>query len=63
MKIKLNVDLGKFQKGSIINIKVDDNDIPIEQYWRARLKDSAKDNCIELVQDDIKIKSKKKRAD
>lgn len=67
MKIKINVDLGKYKKGTSINIEVDSNNIPIDKYWRARLKDAAIDGCIEVIEEekefqDIKIKSNKKRV-
>jgi len=63
MKIKLNTNLGEFKKGLVLNIKVDKDNIPIDKYWRARLKDSQKDNCIEVLQENIKTKSNKKRVD
>lgn len=67
MKIKINSDLGKYKKGTVIKIAVDSNNIPIDKYWRARLKDSIRDNCIEIVKkeksQEVKIKSNKKRVD
>ena len=63
MKIKLNIDLGKYRKDTVVNIDVDSNNIPTDKYWRARLKDSEKDNCIEVVQEQIKTKSNKKRVE
>ena len=54
-KIKLNVALRGNPKGSILGIEVYDetNDyddyIPIDIYWRRRLKDAEVDNCIEFV--------------
>lgn len=62
MKIKLNVDLGKYKKGSVINIITDANGIPIDKYWRSRLKDSEKDGCIEVVQEKKEIKSKSNKT-
>lgn len=48
-KIKSNLEVGKI-------IKIEDKEgIPTNRFWRARLKDSKIDNCIEIV----KIKSKK----
>jgi len=52
MKIKLNQDLatpqGKLLKDQFIEI-ADDNGIPTDHFWRNRLKDSAIDNCIEVI--------------
>lgn len=62
MKIKLNVNLKGYKKGSIIDI-YEIEGIPKDQYWRNRLKDSKIDNCIEIikekVEEKIKIKPKK----
>jgi hypothetical protein len=55
--IQLNYDLANFKKGSRIKIKTQDG-IPINPYWRERLRDSRIDNCIEFV-DKAKKKEKK----
>lgn len=60
MKLKLNQDLkmpkGKLTKDSIIEI-ADADGVPLDKFWRNRLKDSAIDNCVEIVS--IQIKGKK----
>ena len=48
MKIKLNADLAQYKKGEIIEIE-DKNGMPVESYWRNRLKESEIDNCITIV--------------
>lgn len=52
MKLKLNQDLktpkGKLSKDSIIEV-ADLNNEPLDKFWRNRLKDSAIDNCVEIV--------------
>lgn len=48
MKIKLNTDLLTHKEGDTIDI-ADNNGIPETEFWRKRLKDSAIDNCIEVV--------------
>jgi hypothetical protein len=59
MKIKLNQDLrtpqGNLKKDSIIEIE-DLNEIPLDIFWRNRLRDSAIDNCIEIIKSNIKSK-------
>ncbi len=55
MKIKILKKVKeKLQIGQILEIE-DINGIPTNQFWRARIKDSKIDNCIEI----IKTKSKK----
>ena len=58
MKIKI---LKKIKTGLKIgqHLEIEDiNGLPTDQFWRARLKDSEIDNCIEIIKD-IKIKPKK----
>ena len=49
IKLKLNVDIGYHKKGEVLSISADKKGIPFDRYWRARLKDSALDNCCEIV--------------
>lgn len=55
MKLKLNQNIkfsGKvFNKDTIIEVDVDANNVPLEQFWRRRLKDSLIDNCVEVVKE------------
>tara|TARA_R110000782_G_scaffold97853_3_gene182891 strand:+ start:736 stop:930 length:195 start_codon:yes stop_codon:yes gene_type:complete len=64
MKLKLNQDLntpkGKELKGAIINLECDANKIPLNIFWRKRLKDSAIDNCVEVVLEKISQSKSKK---
>lgn len=53
--IKLNYALRGYKKGAKINIKTKDG-VPIDSYWRERLKDSKTDNCIEFCKKKIKKK-------
>jgi hypothetical protein len=52
MKLKINQDIktpnGKVFKDSIIEIDEIDGE-PASNFWRNRLKDSAIDNCVEIV--------------
>jgi hypothetical protein len=54
-KIKLNKSLktpfGHKMQGAIIKITCDSNGTPTDLFWRARLKDSEIDNCIEFVEE------------
>jgi hypothetical protein len=63
MQIKLNQNLktpqGQLLKDAIIEIN-DENGVPTDLFWRNRLKDSAVDNCIEVVNQVILTKKKGK---
>jgi hypothetical protein len=58
--LKLNTDLRGKKAGSIVRIKTDTNGVPLDHYWRNRLKDSKIDNCVELLPSKKKPVSKKK---
>jgi len=61
-RIKINKNLRGFAPGQTTMIEVDDNGVPIDPFWRKRLKDSNFDNCIEIVNDEQKEKPKKTTA-
>lgn len=48
-QLQLNRDLRKFPKGSIIKIETDKDGVPIDRYWRDRLKDSKIDKCVKIL--------------
>lgn len=58
IKIKLNIDLLKYKKGNVISIVCDESGTPIDQFWRKRLRDSVKDNCVTIIEDKKKKSSK-----
>lgn len=58
MQIKLNRDLAGYRAGNIIKIKSDNNNIPLNQYWRRRLEEAKLDSAIEIIQDKKSKKTK-----
>ena len=54
LKINTNFSARNLKKGSVIEIDVDKDNIPLDIYWRRRLKDSAIDQCVELVTNNSK---------
>ena len=52
-RIRVLVSLGVgLEKGTERDIPVDSEGIPLEQFWRQRLKDAKTDNCVEWVKAD-----------
>lgn len=53
MKLLINKSfrspLGKVNVGDIVEVKDDGNNIPLDRFWRNRIKDSKIDNCVETV--------------
>jgi hypothetical protein len=62
MKLRLNQDLstprGKLLKGHVVSVECDKRLVPLDRFWRDRLKDSEIDNCVEIMRIS-KTKSKK----
>jgi hypothetical protein len=62
MKIRLNQNLstpkGKLTKDEVIEIETSEDGLPLDRFWRDRLKDSEIDNCIEIVKTPSKSKEK-----
>lgn len=61
IKIKLNYSFSFRKKGDIIAIKVDENGVPLDIYWRKRFNDAKTDNCIEIVDEPVSSSSAPKK--
>ncbi len=48
-KLKLNAPLRGHPKDIIIPIRTDETGIPVDRYWRDRLKDAKIDGCVEFL--------------
>ena len=48
MKLKLNTPLRGYKEGQTIEVK-DVDGVPVDRFWRDRLKDSERDNCVTVV--------------
>jgi len=47
-QLKLNTDLASHKEGEVINIQCIGG-VPVERYWRDRVKDSEIDECVSFV--------------
>lgn len=59
IQLKLNADIKGDKKGAIITLATYSDGTIVNPFWRARLKDSALDNCCEIVKTKRKAPSKK----
>jgi len=60
-RIKINKSLRGFAPGQTTMIEVNEEGIPVDIFWRKRLKDSKFDKCIEFVDGEPKEKPKKSK--
>lgn len=58
LKLQLHADLGDFLKGRTIEVEAT-NGIPVDKYWRDRIKDSKIDGCVSIVKSTKKAIAKK----
>lgn len=59
IQLKLNADIRDHNKGEVLMLEAHKDGQPKDDFWRARLKDSALDNCCEIVKTKRKPTSKK----
>lgn len=57
IKIKINNVPGF---SGVVTVQADENGLPLESFWRRRLKDAETDNCVEVVKP--RKTSKRKKA-
>ncbi len=48
MKLKINSVKG-YQPGQVVTVQTDGDGIPLDKFWRRRIKDAKTDNCVEAV--------------
>lgn len=62
-EIMINISFNGYKKGQILPIEVDIDGIPLDIFWRNRIRDSAVDGCVTVIdkkdsQSNTKSKSK-----
>ncbi len=48
MKLKINSVKG-YNAGQVVTVQTDSHGIPLDKFWRRRIKDAETDNCVEAV--------------
>lgn len=49
MKIKLNHSMAGYEAGRTVTILTDASGVPLDKFWRRRIKDAQIDNCLEVI--------------
>lgn len=57
MKLKLNRNLALYKAGDIVEVE-SVGGVPVNGYWRRRLKDSQFDNCVEIIEEKKVVRKK-----
>jgi len=60
MKLKLNTSLAGYEAGRTIEIACDSEGVPLNKFWRRRLKDATIDNCVSIITERKKTTKEKK---
>ena len=51
IQIKINKPIRDYPPGAIARVPVDDVGVPLEKFWRDRLRDAEIDSCVEVVEE------------
>ncbi len=51
ISVQINKPIPGGVVGIVTQVEVDSKNVPVEKYWRDRLKDAEVDNCIEIVKE------------
>lgn len=62
LKIRIDKRLGSYLPGTIIKVG-HNNGVPLNKYWRDRIKDSEFDGCVTVIQSEAKKKPAKEKID
>ena len=60
LKIRLNTPLRGHPKDKVLMIECDENLIPKDRFWRNRLKDAVRDNCVDILKKHTRKSNTKK---
>lgn len=56
--IKVNKTVGMHLAGSEVKVKCDREGVPLDVFWRRRLRDAASDNCVEFKMNKARFENK-----
>ena len=48
---KINKPMQRHPPGAIVRVPVDNVGVPLEKFWRDRLRDAEIDSCVEVVEE------------
>jgi len=63
LKIKIKTPFGNLKAGTSMSIDANDKGVPLEKFWRNRLRDSKVDGCIEVISDSSSKTKEDKKPD
>lgn len=65
MKVQVLKPFSQYKAGEIVGVEADRDGMPTEKFWRKRLHDAKRDNCIRVLSEaDLKaIERDRKEAD
>lgn len=60
IQLKINKPIGCSGDPHTVTIQTDQNGVPLDRFWRNRLKDAETDNCVEVIKPRTKTTKKEK---
>ena len=62
IKFKLNTPMAGYEAGREVAVQTDEAGVPLEKFWRRRIRDAKIDNCVEVVAQPKPSKPKKEQG-
>lgn len=56
--IKVNKDIGRHAIGAEVKVECDKKGVPLDVFWRRRLRDATTDNCVEFKMNKARFENK-----
>lgn len=47
--LKLNKPMAGYEAGRTVTVQADPSGVPLDRFWRRRIKDAKIDNCLEVI--------------
>lgn len=49
IKVRINKRIGDYNVGDEVRIATDESGVPVESFWRRRLSDAERDDCVTIL--------------
>ena len=63
VKIKIKKKMTHYDVDQVVNVASDPNGVPLDLFWRRRLRDAKIDGCCEVVNDALPTTNKSRGGD
>ena len=62
-RIKVNKEIPGYAAGRLVEISVDNDGVPLDRFWRDRVRDAEIDSCVEFMSQKTLTNKKTSKGD